>query len=407
MATANEESRHVLHYTTEANTWLMDSPLLYHDTSSQQNKNNSCSTITIRPSLGKRRRGWTTNDGNRTRFIVVLVSMFSVGFPCICHALTVRPASYVPIRNHLSLQQQQQLQQQALHASNSNSNNNNNYNSSTHLHDVSRGGGSDIRDTTKSISNSKSKSSRMLQTIARQYQSRIAADPKFFQKSIAEVILAAGTQLFAEYNRRGSQRILPELDFVIAGLLTAVAGKYYSMWRVAPTASTSSTHHNDKDKDKNRKDDNCNVPTNAFQATLPNGTTPTLSNRLLAFILPIPSLFRAGVIASGIGYGLTSLLVTLRSLIFPTYVPATIPVNVLHACLYTGAFMAVVSNIRYQVLQGVVEPVLIGGLLGRKRGRGWEGVKNGVIVGVRLANGIWGSCLAIAGMKAFGLQRLK
>lgn len=59
------------------------------------------------------------------------------------------------------------------------------------------------------------------------YQRRIAADPQFASKSITEVLVAAGTQLTAEWNRRGADRLLPELDFVVPAILTAVFGKYY------------------------------------------------------------------------------------------------------------------------------------------------------------------------------------
>lgn len=59
------------------------------------------------------------------------------------------------------------------------------------------------------------------------YSRRVAADPSFSAKSVTEVFLAAGTQLTAEWNRRGADRLLPEIDFVIPGVLTAVFGKYY------------------------------------------------------------------------------------------------------------------------------------------------------------------------------------
>ena len=59
------------------------------------------------------------------------------------------------------------------------------------------------------------------------YRRRVAADPAFPAKSITEVLLAAGTQFAAEWNRRGASRLLPEIDFVIPGVLTAVFGKYY------------------------------------------------------------------------------------------------------------------------------------------------------------------------------------
>ncbi len=232
-------------------------------------------------------------------------------------------------------------------------------------------------------------------SISEQWRLRIEADPDFIAKSITEVILAIGTQLAAEFGRRGKSRMITEIDFVVAGILTAMAGKYYSMWRVAPTGTaTSSTNKNDKSTEKQIS----NIPTNAFQ----NDRPYTLFQRCAAFITPVPSLFQAGFIASTIGYGLTAILVFLRTVFVPTYEAATVNVNILHASLYTGAFMAVVSNIRYQLLQGIIEPKIIERIFNKV-----PVVKAGVIFIVRLANGLLGSSLAISGMRMFGLQKLK
>ncbi len=59
------------------------------------------------------------------------------------------------------------------------------------------------------------------------YRRRVAADPSFAQKSFTEVLLAAGTQFAAEWSRRGGDRLIPEADFVVPAVLTAVFGKYY------------------------------------------------------------------------------------------------------------------------------------------------------------------------------------
>lgn len=230
------------------------------------------------------------------------------------------------------------------------------------------------------------------------YKQRVAADSSFPQKSMAELFLAASTQLAAEIERRGSAQIFPEFDFVLAGVLTAVFGKYYSMWRVAPTRAEETNHPPPGDVSfyERRK-----VPTNAFQPTLLDGVTPpTLSQRMASFLVPIVPLFRAGFLASSVGYGLVRIMIFLRSLLIPMFEAKTQNVNVLLASVYTGAFMAIVSNIRYQILQGLIEPFV-------DRLRIPLILRSSLIFVVRVGNGLIGSILAIAGMRRLGLQQVK
>lgn len=268
------------------------------------------------------------------------------------------------------------------------------------------------------------------------YHRRVNADPSFFWKSITEVLVAAGTQLMAEWNRRGASRMVSELDFVVPAVMTAVFGKYYSMWRTAKTLDGD-----DKEIDKDQQDAGGGgdpvlfglpVPTNAFQSKMVDGlAVPNTKQRLGSFLAPIPALFRAGTIASGVGYGMMALLVALRTWLVPSYQTQTAPVNVLYASVYTGCFMAVVSNLRYQVLQGIVEPILIdrwlfSGLGGDAANANANDNTNAqsttkkepphrllvvlrsvLVFVVRWLNGLLGSVLAINGMRMFGLQRLK
>jgi hypothetical protein len=272
----------------------------------------------------------------------------------------------------------------------------------------------------------------VLSTIKLGYSQRLAADPSFLSKSILEIIFAAATQYTAEVGRRGRHRIVPELDFVFAGVLTAVCGKYFSMWRVAKTVVTdmdSSANPRRTKEDSQAISWRDRVPTNAFQSTLLDGRTkPTLTFRFLALFLPMPELFRAGVIASTIGYGMTTVLIQLRTVFVPEYTVPTVPVPVIGAAIYTGVFMAIVSNVRYQLLQGVIEPYLIEepfrrmdalgahlitrsgvtGFVGKLlRWNGWNKVKGLMFALVRWANGLLGSWIAIGGMRACGLQKLK
>ena len=191
------------------------------------------------------------------------------------------------------------------------------------------------------------------------------------------------------------------------------------MWRVARTVDAHHTKSSDA-MESNSNDSTTSikviddwrdkVPTNAFQPTLFDGhTSPSLSSRILAFILPMPQLFRAGVIASTIGYGLTSILIRARSLLAPQYRVVTEPVPVVLAALYTGLFMAFVSNIRYQILQGIVEPFLFSMTekLSNRIGSWVTVVGKLAVLFVRYANGVLGSWIAIGGMRAVGLQKLK
>jgi hypothetical protein len=237
--------------------------------------------------------------------------------------------------------------------------------------------------------------------IAIGYERRVAADPSFPVKSAAEVFLAAGTQFTAECHRRGTAQLLPEVDFVLAGVLTAVAGKYYSMWKVAKTQLGNSTTDALLDQDEPRLG-RMKVPTNAFQSTMLDGVTrPSVKQRLGSLVAPVFPLFRAGIFASLIGYGLTAGMISLRSFLVPSYVPLTRQVNIVYACLYTGAFMAVFSNLRYQVLQGAIEPAV----------DAWFArlpfLRAVVIFVIRIGNGLLGSILAISGMRLLGLQKLK
>lgn len=242
---------------------------------------------------------------------------------------------------------------------------------------------------------------KLTSSISTGFQNRVEADPFFPMKSTTELLLAAGTQLFAEWNRRGSA-LLPELDFVIAGVLTAMVGKYYTMWRVAPTLLNAKANKSFATEVTDSTVCGVQVPSNAFQATLIDGfTKPSPRQRMLSFFSPMTSLFQAGVVASTIGYGLTALLIALRSVCVPTYVATTRSVNILHASIYTGAFMAIISNLRYQVLQGVVEPHFIDKL------SCYPMVHSFVTFLVRLANGFLGSVLAIMGMRILGLQQRK
>jgi hypothetical protein len=233
------------------------------------------------------------------------------------------------------------------------------------------------------------------------YRRRVAADPNFPVKSGIEVFLALSTQFAAEWETRGRHQLIPQIDFVVPALLTAVTGKYMSMWMTAPTR-IDTIISGAVVAQKDPKLESIAVPTNAFQKYMLDGITPpTLSQRLGSFIVPMWPLFRLGCISSFLAYGFTSILIELRKVVLPNYIPITQNINVVHATLFTGCFMAVVSNIRYQILQGIIEPMIDRAL------KSLPILRTMIISVVRILNGLLGSILSVSGMQLLGLQRLK
>jgi hypothetical protein len=189
------------------------------------------------------------------------------------------------------------------------------------------------------------------------------------------------------------------------------------MWRVAKTLdvepnktvedttdNSSATINNNKKGGDPIIFGRLSVPTNAFQSYMMDGKTrPTTKQRLGSFVAPVVPLFKAGMVSSAVGYGIADILIRIRSIVVPSYVPMTQPINVLYASIYTGCFMAVVSNIRYQLLQGLVEPT-IDRLIPKNKAPILHSI---IIFVIRYLNGFLGSLLAITGMRYCGLQKLK
>ena len=100
-----------------------------------------------------------------------------------------------------------------------------------------------------------------------------------------------------------------EVDYVIAGVLTAVAGKTYAAYRVAPTKAVEGTTASD-DSEKRPPAWITSAPTNAFQLG-----DYTLTQRLSAFVIPAPRLFFSGCGCGLLGYGVGACLSQLRMLV--------------------------------------------------------------------------------------------
>lgn len=135
---------------------------------------------------------------------------------------------------------------------------------------------------------------------------------------------------------------------------------------------------------------------------MPSGYQPfTLLQRTGAVVRNGMKLFGVGFFASILGVGLTNGLITVREMLDPTFAPLNDPQDVVTMSAAYGVYMATSSNLRYQVLAGIIEE------------RGIESIfrNNPALCGtlsfaVRTANTFLGSLLWVDFLSICGLQKI-
>lgn len=147
-----------------------------------------------------------------------------------------------------------------------------------------------------------------------------------------------------------------------------------------------------------------------------------MADRLISPFLKVPTLFAMGMVASLLGYGTTSLLTTLRTHLVAQQPPppappapkkgwfgakaAAVPVEepekipVFKTSLAVGVFLAVSTNIRYQLISGVVEERGIARYLAHNKL-----ADHAASFVVRACNTYVGSVQMIDFLKVLGLQQ--
>ena len=183
------------------------------------------------------------------------------------------------------------------------------------------------------------------------FRERLLADPSFMIKVAIEVGIGICTKTTAEYTKRG-ENFNSQLDFVFANLVMALIADFMLVWLPAPTFAV----RGGATKAPNalaRVFAGC--PDNAFQKVPPGYAPFSLGQRAGAVVRNGAKLFGVGLFASLLGVGITNGLVGLRSILDPTFVPLNDPQNVLVMSAAYGTYMASSSNLRYQILAGIVE----------------------------------------------------
>ncbi|KAL5704282.1 Protein RETICULATA-RELATED 4 [Ranunculus cassubicifolius] len=105
-----------------------------------------------------------------------------------------------------------------------------------------------------------------------------------------------------------------------------------------------------------------NCPDNAFQIAL-GGTSYSLIQRLGAIARNGAKLFAVGTSASLVGTAVTNALIKARTAVDKSFEGDAEQIPVVQTSVAYGVYMAISSNLRYQILAGVVEQRVLEPLL--------------------------------------------
>lgn len=182
------------------------------------------------------------------------------------------------------------------------------------------------------------------------FKERLLADDLFMTKVAIECGVGIFTKTAAELEKR-KENFSKELDFVFADVVMALIADFMLVWLPAPTVSlrprlTAGAGGLAKFF--------YNCPDNAFQVAL-TGQTFTLLQRAGAIVRNGSKLLAVGTTASLVGTASTNALIAIRRKVDKNFEGESEDIPILQTSLAYGVYMAVSSNLRYQILAGVVE----------------------------------------------------
>ncbi|EMS60740.1 hypothetical protein TRIUR3_07434 [Triticum urartu] len=166
----------------------------------------------------------------------------------------------------------------------------------------------------------------------------------------------------AEYERR-RENFVKELDFVIADVVMAIVADFMLVWLPAPTVSLQPALSMNAGAIA-KFFHNC--PDNAFQVALA-GRSYTFLQRFGAIMRNGAKLFAVGTSASLIGTGVTNAIIKARKTVNKDDAGEVEDIPIVSTSIAYGVYMAVSSNLRYQVLAGVIEQRMLEPLLHRHK----------------------------------------
>ncbi|GAB2300143.1 Protein RETICULATA-RELATED 4, chloroplastic [Dionaea muscipula] len=229
------------------------------------------------------------------------------------------------------------------------------------------------------------------------FRERLLADDLFLAKVAMECGVGIFTKTAAEYERR-RENFTKELDFVLADVVMAIIADFMLVWLPAPTVSLRPPLALGAGPIAKFF---YGCPDNAFQVAMA-GTSYSFLQRIGAIVRNGAKLFVVGTSASLVGTGATHLLINLRKAIDKSFAGEAEDVPIISTSVAYGVYMAVSSNLRYQVLAGIIEQRMLEPLLHQQKL-----LLSAVCFAVRTGNTFLGSLLWVDYARWVGVQKIR
>ncbi|KAI3978048.1 hypothetical protein MKX01_032425 [Papaver californicum] len=229
------------------------------------------------------------------------------------------------------------------------------------------------------------------------FKERLLADDLFLAKMGMECGVGIFTKTAAEYERR-RENFMKELDFVIADVAMAIIADFMLVWLPAPTVSlrpSLSVNAGSFAKFFH------SCPDNAFQIAL-GGTSYSVIQRLASIMRNGAKLFAVGTSASLVGTAATNALIKARKTVNKSSEGEVEEIPIVSTSVAYGGYMAVSSNLRYQLLAGVVEQRILEPMLHQHKL-----LLSAMCFAVRTGNTYLGSLLWVDYARLIGIQKVE
>ncbi|KAI6668321.1 hypothetical protein NL676_019371 [Syzygium grande] len=229
------------------------------------------------------------------------------------------------------------------------------------------------------------------------FRERLLADDRFLAKVAMECGVGIFTKSAAELEWR-REKFTKELDFVFVDVVMAIIADFMLVWLPAPTISLDpplavnagalSTFF-------------YGCPDNAFQVTLA-GSSYSLLQRIGAILRNGAKLFRSWDWCIFDWYRFDKCVDKYKKLFDKTFAVEAEDVPVLSTSVAYGVYMAVSSNLRYQVLAGAIEQRILEPLL-----RQHKIILSALCFAVRTGNTFLGSLMWVDYAQWIGIQKIR